>query len=312
MCEFVNKVYNQDGKEMFLESIELDKYPPRWWERLFEKTIDLEEKFGKDLFGFTTPEIIILYKYLDVFSLESLMVYNLNLIKYGDWALINNLSVDGQNHFAEITNETLASCVNEAGVRKSIITEEQLEEILRQIDNAIDKYMFYALWEGIKGKEYCEILELKLSDINVDTKEVTLCTGRTIKVSQRFISICQEADRQVDYVNYSENKEIVRHLIPSITIYKEKFNSRGIDKPRTLYNTLLRCIKYLGLSNYLSINSIYHSGLIHHLNIIAEKCGMSVEDLLNDPQARKEVVNKYNFNIDARKRFLLKYKNYLR
>ena len=312
MSEFINKVYNQDSKEMFLESIELDKYPPRWWERLFEKTVDLEEKYGKDLFGFTTPEIIVLYKYLDAYSLESLMVYNLNLIKYGDWALMNNLSVDGQNHFAEITNESLANCVNEIAVKKSIVDEERLEEILRQIDNAMDKYVFYALWEGIKGKEYCEILELKLSDINVNTKEVVLCTGRTIKVSERFISICQEADKQTDYVSYSDNKEMVRHLIPSDTIFKEKFNSRGIDKPRSLYNTLLRCIKNLGLSNYLSINSIYQSGLIHHFNLVAEKNDMSVEDMLNNPQVRKEVVSKYNFNVDAKKRFLLKYKNYLR
>lgn len=215
MSDFYNDVYNQEGKEIFLDSININKYPFRWWERLFEKTIELEEKNQKDLYNFTTPEILELYKFLDVKSLESLMIYNINLVKYGDWALMNNLSIDGQNHFSEIDNELLADCINPIGVNKSVITEEQLEDILRQLDNAMDKYVFYALWEGIKGKEYSEILELRMVDINEATKEVSLSSGRIIKVSDRFIAIAKEADQQTTYISYSGDKIVKRPLIPA-------------------------------------------------------------------------------------------------
>lgn len=47
MSDFYNDVYNQEGKEIFLDSININKYPFRWWERLFEKTIELEEKIRK-------------------------------------------------------------------------------------------------------------------------------------------------------------------------------------------------------------------------------------------------------------------------
>ena len=311
MSDFYNDVYNQEGKEIFLDSININKYPFRWWERLFEKTIELEEKNQKDLYNFTTPEILELYKFLDVKSLESLMIYNINLVKYGDWALMNNLSIDGQNHFSEIDNELLADCINPIGVNKSVITEEQLEDILRQLDNAMDKYVFYALWEGIKGKEYSEILELRMVDINEATKEVSLSSGRIIKVSDRFIAIAKEADQQTTYISYSGDKIVKRPLIPANTIYKDKHNSHGADRPRTIYGLVLRSIKKLGLSNYLSINSIYYSGFIYHLNKIATANNITVEQVLANNTLHKEVVYKYNFNISIRKRFLLKYRNFL-
>lgn len=304
-------IFDLESKELFLDYIDTKKYPPGWWEALFRKSNIFEEKYGKDLYNFTTPEIMEFYKFIDCSTLETLMVCNINLIHYGDWALMNNRSIDGQNHFTEIDMELLQSCLNQVGVQNSIITQDDLERIMRELNNALDKYIFYAVWEGIKGREYNEIINLKMSDINPRTNEATLCTGRTIKVSDRFIAIAAEADAQIIYNNYSDSHFIERPLIPSATIYKEKSNSRGIDKPRTVYMTLYRNIKNIGLSNYLTLNSLYQSGLIHYLNKAATANNITVEELLNNAVLRKEVVEKYNFNVNIKKRFLIKYKDFL-
>ena len=41
MCkyEFLKEPYNKDIKCRFISEIGIDKYPPRWWERLFEKNL---------------------------------------------------------------------------------------------------------------------------------------------------------------------------------------------------------------------------------------------------------------------------------
>lgn len=303
-------VYNLDGKEEFIDSIDMSQYPPRWWERLFEKSGLLESKLDKDIYNFTTPEILTFYKYLDLNSFESLMIINTNLVKYGNWALNNNLIVDGQNHFLQISNEVLRDCVNETGINKSVISEEQLQKLMGQVNNPLDKFVIYCIWEGIKGKEYSEILELKMSDINTSTREVTLCTGRVIKVSERFIAIAKETDSEVDYLSYGEHPKITP-LQPSEYIYKLKHNSKGIYKGRSVYRLITILADDAKISDYVSVNSLFQSGFIYHLNKVAEKNNMSAEEVLNNEEIRKEVVHKYNFNMQVKQRFLLKYRNFL-
>lgn len=305
---FKSEIYNPDIKAMFIDWIDLSKYPPRWWERVFEKTYILENKYNKDLANFTTEQIIEFYKFLDVNSLESLMVYNINLIKYGNWALGEHIIVDGQNHFLEINNEHLAACINTLELGKSILTYKELRQLMGQLYNDQDRFIFFCLFEGIKGKDYAEILALKMSDINGNQVQLI---DRTITVSDDFVAIAKEADKELEYITLTQRPI---ELIPSLTIYKEKFNSRGIDPGRTIYSTLVRGIQMAGATSAITTSSIYNSGLIHYLNKLATDQKVSVETLLEDMKYRtmvQPILDKYRFNINIKKRFMLKYKEYL-
>lgn len=310
MCEFLTDVYNIDIKKQFLNQIDIDKYPPRWWERIFEKSYEFEVRNNKDLYSFTANQIIEFYKFIDVKTYESLLVANINLIKYGNWALQNNLITDGQNHFNEITNETLASCINKVSIEKSIVTLEQLKEIMEQLYNKQDWYIFYALFEGIKGKNFEDIINLKITDITDGYAH--LPSGDTIPVSQDFINVAMEADKETFFYDASQR---IKPLQRSDTIYKPKNNSRGMNLSKAIYAAIVRNIKLAGASNYLSATSLHQSGLIHYLNKIAEEEEVSVERLLMDNQYREKVtpiLNKYHFNIGVRKRFILKYNDLLK
>ena len=302
--------YNKQVKEIFLSEIDLSKYPNRWWERLFEKTKSFEEKYGKDFCCFTTPEIIEIYKYLDIKSFESIMVININLIKYGDWALMNGLITDGQNHFSEIRNEVLRDCINEVGLNKSIISLEDLKNILPKIRNEQDRYIFYAVFEGIKGKNYCEIVQLKMDDLDQKNCTAKLVSGRTINVAKDFIYIASDADKQREYVRSDEN---IIPLIPGEYIYKEKNNSRGVNTPRSVQTAFLKVVESVGVSKYITASSVYNSGFIHYLNIRAKDNDMTVEELFesNNGELVQDIVDKYNFNLLTKKRFILKYKKFL-
>ena len=305
---FKSEIYNPDIKAMFIDWIDMSKYPPRWWERVFEKTYILENKYNKDLANFTTEQIIEFYKFLDINSLESLMVYNINLIKYGNWALGEHIIIDGQNHFSEINNEHLAACINTLELGKSILTYKELRQLMSQLYNDQDRFIFFCLFEGIKGKDYAEILALKMSDINGNQVQLI---DRTITVSNDFIAIAKEADKELEYITLTQRPI---ELIPSLTIYKEKFNSRGIDPGRAIYSTLVRGIRMAGATSAITTSSIYNSGLIHYLNKLATDQEVSVETLLEDMKYRsmvQPILDKYRFNINIKKRFMLKYKEYL-
>lgn len=310
--EFVNKVYNQETKERFLNSIDLDQYPPRWWERVFEKTYIFEKEKRKDLYDFTVPDILEFYKFLDIGTFSPLMIYNINLLKYGQWALNESLICDGQNHFDEITNEVLSTCVSKVKIEQSILSYDRFIDLIRRrIVNDQDKYIFFCLFEGIKGKNYQEIVDLKMEDIDENELMVTLSSGRKVYVPEEFIDICKKADAQTEYYNLPD-LEIVRPLIPSNTILKEKSNSRGIDINRTVHNTISRNINYIDdLTDVVTAKSIRDSGMIHYLKRRADKLDITVVELLYDIRNCRDIIDKYQFNIATKKRWILQFKDYL-
>lgn len=312
MPNFYSEVYNQENKEWFLESIDLTQYPPRWWERVFEKSSMFEKIKDKDLYNFTTPDIIEFYKFLDIGTITPLIIYNTNLIRYAQWALNENLIVDGQNHFDELTSEILATCLNVTKTEQSILSYDTFVDLInRKIVNDQDKFIFFCLFEGIKGKNYQEIVDMKMSDIDENNLSVHLSSGRNVSVSPDFINICKKADKQTVYVGIVGN-EIERNLVPGNNIVKEKSNSQGKNLNRTVYNTIVRNIAAVfELADVVTAKSIRDSGLIYYLNKRADKLGVSVSELMYDLNNWQDLIDKYQFNPDTRKRWLLQYKDFL-
>lgn len=312
MADFLHDIYNPETKERFLNSIQITKYPPRWWERVFEKSYMFENSKQKDLYAFTVPEILEFYKFLDIGTLNPLTVYNMNLVQYAQWALNENLITDGQNHFDVIDFELLSTCMNKAKLSKSILSYEDFIDLIdRKILNPQDAFVFICLFEGIKGKDYEEIIEIKMTDIDQENKCVQLCTGRNVIITDKFIEIAQKADVQTQYISTS-NPDFIRDLIPSMKIYKEKYNASTNKISRSVYNMIARNIATIHeLYNVVTAKSIKDSGLIYYLNKRADKLGISTVELMYSVENWQDIIDKYNFNIDARKRWILQYNDYL-
>lgn len=306
--------YNTETKQRFIDSIEVEKYPPRWWERLFEKSAIIENSKGLDLFDFSVSDLLDFYKYLSLGNIASLIVYNTNLVKYGEWALSQNLIADNQIHFSEIKVELLSTCLNKVRLDNSILTLEGLKAA--KFYNRQDAFIIWCLFEGIKGKNYDEILGVKLSDINKDNNEITLCSGRTIKVSPDFIYVAIEADAEDEYMGLTGHNRVTK-LVPTEFVFKPKSNSRNIDMPRSVYSTIERVTKVTdGLNPEHSAKAIRDSGFIHYLNQRAKNLNTTVRlmmyaDLLNHTDSCKDIVEKYQFNMSTLKRWLMTYEDYL-
>lgn len=311
MTNFLYDVYNKESKERFMSTLDLSTYPPRWWERMFEKSAEFEKYRGKDLYSFTTSEILEFYKMQEYKTLSPLIVANTNLIKYGQWAYNEHLIVDGQNHFEELNNDSLTECISKIKLKNSLLLGSDFTKFLMEMYNDQDKFVFYCLYEGIKGKGFEEILRLRLEDIDTKTKTVKLPT-RTMKVSTGFISICELADKETTYITLSESGfELGLKPTDYFGIYKNKSNASSNALTRSIYSTISRNIQYFRDNSSITSKSIRDSGLIDSLNARAKSLNMTVYDMLLEQNHCQDIIDKYQFNLDVRYRFCTEYSDYL-
>jgi len=294
-------MYNQSIKERYINEKESTTFTPEGYlPRLFNKTEEFESRYGKDVSSFTVYEIIDFYKTMNVSSLESLNVINSHLTLYVDWCLKQNMVDDCQNHFTELNNDMLFKCINKAAINKSIITKDTLYNWFTIIPNASDAFIMIALFEGIKGKEFCEIANLKYEDFDLERKTVMLCTGRELTVSDKLIKIAKESFDSTDYYPVGGTTERKMPLLNEPYIVKNYPNCQvdisDFHKGRRIYRKLLRNFEFLGVAEWMKPNSLTESGKIDYINRRSEELSISGKDFIYSDYA-KEIEDRYGYDM---------------
>lgn len=216
-------VYNYALKQAWLEeytkTVNIDEdYITANFSSVFISASKIEERLGKDLSSFTLVEIKSLLKFFANGSIASIRNRASLFRKYTDYAIANNFSVDGQNHYNELTLDDYRECVDKIRAEKGLFDYDEIRDMLEVFgNNARDQYLILAPWEGICGTGFKEIINLSLDDLDVDNNIVKLCTGRTIKVSPELMDIMVDAGNQNYYVSSEGSK---RPLQPSKLIFK--------------------------------------------------------------------------------------------
>lgn len=303
-------MFNEIDKNRFISTINMEQYPNYYWDNMFEKIAPIEEMYDKDLYNFSKKEIISLYKYFDSKSFDYIRVTNFNFIKYAQWALQETLIVDGQNHFAELTKDEILGCINKFGMEQSIITREELLELLNRIPSSRDKFGLIATFEGLKGKDFCEILEANVADITGN--KMKLSTGRIVEVSDNLVLIAGEASKEEKYNSvggkqytlYGEYGQIYKQLRDNYT--------NMLEKGKRFQKVVRNVLDFLGVSRYVTLNSIFTSGLIDCINKFADQDNTTAEEVLNNERYLEYLKNQYGYNNKINNRFILKYKDYLK
>lgn len=303
------KKYNELQKDRFLSSIGLDQFPPLYWERLFDKTSILENIRNKDICDFTIQEIIELYKFLDSKSFDTLWLYNNNLKIYTSWCIENTLVKDGMSHFNEITDELIKSCVNVTYLKNSILTKDEILGITRQL-NLREAFAIMAFFEGIKGEQFKEVIYLKASDINKEKQTATLITGRTIPVSKEFVNLAINANEETTYTTKGRTYTFESSLYIYKNTYTKARKEDDVVKKQRIYKSLkinLEAIGYTGITS----TDLVNAGAINMINGFCEKYNYTAEQVMYDKELFELIRNKYQLDPNLKRRFLLKYEQFL-
>ena len=307
-------MYNEDIKKRYIiEKERITSTPEGYLKRLFEKTETFEKRLGKDISSFTVYDIIDVYKTFNLTSINFLTVLHSHLTLYTDWCLKQNIVPDCQNHFSELNSETLYKCINIVAFKKTIITKEILYSWLEKIINPSDAFIMIALFEGIKGKDFCEIVNLNMSDFS--SNQVKLCTGRELTVSDKLVNIALEASTTKIYYSTNGSGKQMPFLDEKDKIVKNYPNcqndANAFYQGRRIYSKITRAFSFLEVDEWMKPNAIFDSGQIDYINTRAKELGMSGKDFIYSEYI-KEVDYRYGSNLSRTKiPYIRKFEEYL-
>lgn len=200
---YEDKHYNEDVKQQFIN--EQTKGSREIYNRIFKITRLSELTYDKDLFNFTRAELHILFYVFAPSTKNSSKAYVQYVKKYIDWAIDEGLKIGRVNPLSHVSNAWKEQFV--VAPDKRFWTFAELNDMIKSRVNFNDAVIISLLLHGASGKEYAEITNLTIDDINEETNELTLTdddwTRRKIKVPAECVSLCLRAAR--DYEYYKSN-----------------------------------------------------------------------------------------------------------
>lgn len=306
-------MYNEERKRRFISERNAEVILPNdYLECQFNKISNVEETLSKDLCNFTFYEITEYYKLLNLTSTVSLSVMNSQFSLYTQWCLQQNLVNDGQNHFLEMRNEDYNNCINKALLNLKIISRDTLLEWVSQLTNPKDQFILLGLFEGIRGKDFCELAKLRKEDVVGNV--ATLCTGRKLQLSDKLVGIIDDCISETKYYSISGKEKKVMPLIDNGYIIKDYPNTKedvsDYQRGRQVYNGIKRILQYFDMFPIMSASSIVESGKIDMIKRRSFELNMTCKDYIYSVNI-KEVESKYDCGVIIKKTYYKKYEDYL-
>ena len=307
-------LYNEERKQRYIDYKESAvTIASGYLLRLFRASAPYEKNKGKDICNFTTSEIIEFYQMLNRQSEGSLSVINSTLSQYTNWCMMQNLVSDNQNHFLEITQDRYSECVNTLYVEKSVLTRQQVLDMVEKFENYCDKFIVLALFEGISGKDYKEIWTAHYSDIDEGKQQIRLFNGRVVNISKQLMNYAYEAGEITEYYVIGDSQRKYEFLESDDTLVKSYMNCKpnvsDHQMSRRIYNRVQRLVTSIGMEWLIPQNFI-DSGKIDYVNTHSAELGISGEQYVMTKELLKNVEDQFGVKV-ARTVFLSRFGQFL-
>ena len=174
--------------------------------------------------------------------------------------------------------------------KTDLFTKQEIIDICDSLVNAQDRFIVYALFSGIRGNKYEDLVKLQVKDINFETKEILLPSGKIIKIDEYLEDILKDiTDKEFGCYYYKLNRS-GQYDINSF--YKFNMDSEYVlkVKPTVTNNHGLGFMSFQGLqtrlkglSSVLNIQilgvNVYRSGVISRMHDIKDTWSQS--EILN-------------------------------
>lgn len=281
-------MYNEERKHQFLRErkseVELSPNTEIW----FESMEYFEKEYDRDVCEWTSTEIIRYMKYMSTPRIQTLVIFKGSMSIYTDWCITNRLVTDNQNHFAELTTETLCECIDFTKLRSLILTREELLENIRTLNNYSDQFIFLGLFEGINAQN---LINVGVSDL--EGNELHLHDGKTITISNDLRHTILMAAEETTWIS-TKVRQREYNYIPSDKII------RIIDRKNPQTNMMLllggrfrSALAFMGLPSEISRKDIMESGRLDYIQSIMKEKNMSLHDVIFNGDIRNDVEARY-------------------
>lgn len=291
------KLYNAEQKKEFIERYtSIDSKLTIYWQ--FVKIAKIEFEKHKDLYEMDFQEVYELLEETKCSSINSAINHINTYKRYIEFFIHKGYT--NRNVLAE-TEEPLSSLAKKvvADYKNVRYTREQLlHEMIDELNNYTDGALLLALFEGIKGKGFSELLTLKRSNLEqrpdgyyAHLYEEGTYKQRTIQISEELYKLLILADYQTSYRTNNKDEDVETPFNESEFIFKKakkgkQGNSQVLDR-HFITRKFLFFKKEFG-NSYLTADDIVQSGMMDMAyRLYVEKGKIGKEELL-------EIGDQYN------------------
>lgn len=285
-----NNLYNEDSKKEFIEQYSsIDSKLTLFWQ--FLKVSDFEynneDKITKirprgidepkDISEMSSDEIKALLLRAECSTITSAINHINTYKRYIDWTIkfkenTNKNPFNEFESFSELASEVVASKKN---IRYS---REELLFMLDELNNHTDQALLLALFEGIKGKSFSELLTLRNTKEFLFSKDIdgedrffakVYDEGsrdyRTLEISQDLFKLLRLADGQKAYRTNNEDEIIETLFNDSEFIFKKakKGKQGNSELDRHFITRKFVFFKEFFGNHYLTADDIAQSGMMY-------------------------------------------------
>lgn len=198
--------YNEEIKKRFINTLETEAIKT-FSEFPLSKALRTEDFYSKDLYDMTLDQIGEVASDLSCATLDA--VYNniLKIDEYITWAIDNGYRSSNINPLKTINKRDWSKQFI-SSYRTYLFKREDIVEMMKDLVNEVDQAVLLALFEGVEGKGFSELLNLKITDIKTEGKQPMLNLKddaqekpRTIPVSELLVTKLKETNDQKEYIN---------------------------------------------------------------------------------------------------------------
>jgi hypothetical protein len=278
----VEDFYNGEAKIKYLNTIshpdtrKLTSYP-------FSKAKKTEELLGKDMYDMTIDELGMVMSALAVSTPNTAYNHSVKFDQYIDWAYENGLVESNLNPLSNV-NKLEWSKQFVAKYKQSAFTRQQILEMCEDLENYVDRAVLLAIFEGIGGEGFSELLNLRTKDLKEEDGvfKATLYqkdgTFRTIEISETLFDLLYKTDAEPEYINKNGQTESDRQskskFMDSDFIFKKTTRGKQEGKLNVFYiNRKFVIYKELFELHFLKAKDIQVSGMMHMANELYNRDG---------------------------------------
>ena len=254
-------IYNKEEKFKFLEEAKCSEAVAKGYYMIFRNIFETETSLNKDLRFFNYEELLL--------ALEQLKGRSYNSV-HTKWGLVKKYLKFYKNEcYNSVTSADINKFVFESEVRYT--TRQELHEKTACLPNASHKLLLFLLFDGVMGKSYSDIINLKYSDVDFERCQIDI-NGTLHEVSKDTINLILETQKETSLSKLSikDNDGIVLEeydlnpnspYIFKTRVMKKTENGMLPYKETGLKTRLGILTKMIGLEN-VNGKTLYYSGLI--------------------------------------------------
>lgn len=297
-------MYNEEQKKRYLAQCKYEDDTKTLITSIFNRLEKNENFYEKDVCQFIRPEVVDLLKSFNSKSPLRLQGDCIYLKDYYDWCIIEGLADNVVNPFdqSEIMDIIDELIPKEMLNQKFFTKEDLLADIFSNVPDPCNQFLPYAIFSGVKGDKYVELINLRIEDLDKEAKTLKLITGRTIEVDDIFIKLMVAANNSDEYFkdgipkdNTRKNNEYCKtgYIFRVCNTSKDGDGivSYGFISIRLLFITS-QCD-----NKFISASTLYKNGLVNHVKKRYAEQNISLKDAILAQDHGK----KYTYDSDTDK-----------